>query len=86
MPNSYIPLVSWLSVASHSKGPKRTSGHLHNAVLRKLKLGTAFGFKSAEQPTGAMGGARRQPAQSATIHNFARCLPTYMATLQGSYL
>ena len=58
MPNSYILLVSRLSVASHSNGHKRKSGHLHNAVLRKLKLGTAFGFKSAEQSTGAMGGPR----------------------------
>ena len=86
MPNSYILLVSRLSVASHSNGHKRKSGHLHNAVLRKLKLGTAFGFKSAEQSTGAMGGARPQPAQSATIHNLARCLPTYMTNLQGSHL
>ena len=85
MPNSYIPPISWLSVASHSKGPKRTSGHLHNAVLRKLKLGTAFGFKSAEHSTGAMGGPRPQQAQSATIHNLARYLPTYRTTLQGSY-
>ena len=31
----------------HSNGHKRTSGHLRNAVLRKLKLGTAFWFKAA---------------------------------------
>jgi hypothetical protein len=53
MPHSYVLLVSRLSVASHSNGHKRNSGHLRNAVLRKLKLGTAFWLKAAEQSAGA---------------------------------
>ena len=53
MPHGYILLVSRLSVASHSNGHKRNSGHLRNAVLRKLKLGTAFWFKAAEQSADA---------------------------------